>query len=387
MSTMTGKTEMTGKQRVAAAFAHRESDRVPFDFAGHLISGIHRNAYLRLREAFGMPAAETPIFHRRQQTVIPHEDFLVRFGVDTRSIASTAHKVEEYEDAEHFWYRDEFGAEWRKPKKGGLYYDLATSPFAGDAGLELARATPKGPDWAAPERLAGLPERSAAASAAGASQVLDLPMGLEVQDGCFFLRGYMDFFMDLAADEDTACYLMDRQLEMQTGWWRSALTALPDIDAVRIGDDLGDQRSTLVSPDLYRSLIKPRHAALFAAIKKIRPDVRIVFHCDGAIRELIPDLIEIGVDALNPVQYGLPGMDAAGLKRDFGKDLTFWGGALDTQTVLPKGTPAEIRDEVRRNIETLAPGGGFVACQTHIIQHDVPTENLVAYLEAVQEYR
>jgi uroporphyrinogen decarboxylase len=154
-----------------------------------------------------------------------------------------------------------------------------------------------------------------------------------------------------------------------------------------ISDDLGDQRSTLVSPDLYRSLIKPRHAALFAAIKKIRPDVRIVFHCDGAIRELIPDLIEIGVDALNPVQYGLPGMDAAGLKRDFGKDLTFWGGALDTQTVLPKGTPAEIRDEVRRNIEILAPGGGFVACQTHIIQHDVPTENLVAYLEAVQEYR
>lgn len=377
---------MTGNQRIRAAFAHRESDRVPFDFAGHLISGIHRNAYLRLRDAYGLAALETPVFHRRQQTVLPHEDFLRKFGVDTRSIASSGHRIERWEDAEYDWYRDEFGAEWRKPKLGGLYYDLAKSPFAGDEGMEIARRTPA-PDWSDAARLEGLPEACAAAGEAGACQVLDLPMGLEVQDGCFFTRSYMDFFMDAAADEENAAWLMDRQLEMQAGWWKSALAALPGIAVVRIGDDLGDQRSTLMAPELYRSLVKPRHARLFAAIKAARPDVRILFHCDGAIRELIPDLIEIGVEALNPVQYTLPGMDAESLKRDFGKDLTFWGGGLDTQTVLPQGNPAAIRDAVRRNIETLAPGGGFVCCQTHIIQHDVPTENLVAYLEAVSEYR
>jgi uroporphyrinogen decarboxylase len=378
---------MTGNERISAAFRHQESDKVPFDFGGHLISGIHRNAYLRLRDALGLPFADVPVFHRRQQTVLPHEDFLELLDVDTRSIASAAHRVETWDDETYDWYRDEFGAEWRKPKSGGLYYDLAASPFAGDEGLAKARARPKGPDWSTPERLEGLPEKSAAASKKDACQVLDLPMGLEIQDGCFFLRGYMDFFMDLAADPDTACYFLDRQLDMQKGWWGSALSALRGISVVRVGDDLGDQRSTLMSPDLYRNLIKPRHASLFAFIKSVRPDVKILLHCDGAIRELLPDLIEIGVDALNPVQYNLPGMEAEGLKRDFGRELTFWGGVLDTQTVLPKGSPAEIKEEVRRNIETLAPGGGLVLCQTHIIQHDVPTANLVAYLEAVGEYR
>ena len=113
----------------------------------------------------------------------------------------------------------------------------------------------------------------------------------------------------------------------------------------------------------------------------------ILFHCDGAIRELIPDLIEAGIDGLNPIQYTLPGMRASELKRDFGKDLTFWGGALDTQSILPHGTPAEIKDAVKRNIDILAPGGGFVCCQTHIIQSDVPTENMLAYFEAVADYR
>ncbi len=375
---------MTGHERVTAAFAHKESDRVPFDFGGHLISGIHRNAYLRLRAGLGLPGLETPAFHRRQQTILPHEDLLVKFEVDTRSIVSSSHRHENWEDASYESYRDEFGAEWHRNKEGGLYFDLCKSPFAGEEGLELARKTPA-PDWSEPFRTQGLAERSAAAGTA--CQVLDLPMGLEVQDGCFFLRGYMDFYMDLAADEEGAAFLMDRQLEMQLAWWNSALAKLPGISVLRIGDDLGDQRSTLIDPEQYRRLIKPRHAKLFSTIKKAFPAVSILFHCDGAIRELIPDLIETGIDGLNPVQYTLPGMDAASLKRDFGADLTFWGGALDTQTVLPKGSPAEIRDEVRRNIDILAPGGGFVCCQTHIIQSDVPTENLIAFFEAVDACR
>ncbi|MEI6873883.1 MAG: uroporphyrinogen decarboxylase family protein [Spirochaetota bacterium] len=375
---------MTGRERVDAAFAHRESDKVPFDFGGHLISGIHRKAYIRLREALGLPKVDTPVFHRRQQTVLPHVDLLQSLDVDTFSIASSAHRVEFWEDETYESYRDEFGAEWHRRKDGGLYFDLAKSPFAGEGGLEKAR-TVAPPDWAEPFRTEGLPER--AAQAGSACQVLDLPMGLEVQDGCFFIRGYMDFFMDLAADEEGAAYLMDRQLDMQLAWWNAALGRLPEISVIRIGDDLGDQRSTLISPELYRSLVKPRHAKLFAAIKTSFPKVKILLHCDGAIRDLLPDLIEIGIDGLNPVQYTLPGMDAAGLKRDFGRDLTFWGGGLDTQSELPKGSPAAIKDAVKRNIDTLAPGGGFVCCQTHIIQSDVPTENLVAYFEAVSSCR
>jgi uroporphyrinogen decarboxylase len=375
---------MTGEERVQAAFAHAESDRVPFDFGGHLISGIHRNAYLRLREALGLPRVDAPVFHRRQQTVMPDEDILRLFDVDTRSIASSSLRMECWEDDSDKFYRDEFGVEWRKHKDGGLYFDLVKSPFSGEEGVARARqAIP--PDWSEPYRTAGLAEKCALAG--GSCRVLDLPMGLEIQDGCFFSRGYIDFFMDLASDEESAGYLMDRQLDMQVAWWLSALDRLPGIRVIRVGDDLGDQRSTLIAPDQYRRLIKPRHKKLFSAIKSAFPGVSILLHSDGAIRELIPDLIEIGVDGLNPVQYTLPGMNAAELKKAYGKDLAFWGGAIDTQTVLPNGNPESIRDTVRRNMDILSPGGGFVCCQTHIIQSDVPTENIVAYLEAVSEFR
>ena len=383
---MTGSNEVkvSGKDPVTAAFAHRESDRIPFDFCGHLISGIHRHAYARLREGLGLPTIETPAFFRRQQTVMPHDDILQMLDVDTRSVAYHQDRIECWEDGIYDYYRDEFGVEWRKNKTRGLYFDLAKSPFAGDDGMDVAREAST-PDWSDPTRSEKL---IAVSSKAGSfCQILDLPMGLEVQDGCLFARSYMDFFMDLAADEESAEYLLDRQCEMQIAWWISALKRLPGISVIRTGDDLGDQRSTLISPDQYRRLIKPRHVKLFSAIKSAFPEIMILFHCDGAIRELIPDLIEAGIDGLNPIQYTLPGMRASELKRDFGKDLTFWGGALDTQSILPHGTPAEIKDAVKRNIDILAPGGGFVCCQTHIIQSDVPTENMLAYFEAVADYR
>ncbi len=377
---------MTGEERIDAAFAHRESDGVPFDFCGHLISGIHKNAYVRLRKGLGLPQTEPNVFHKRQQTVLPDEDILEFLGVDTRAIVSSSHRHVCWEDAGDEYYRDELDVEWRKRKDGGLYFELAKSPFAGDDGMEKAKKA-RFPDWSEPYRTEGLPERCAVAKAGGYSQVLDLPVGLEVQDGCFFTRGYMDFYMDAAADEESAAYLLDKQLEMQLAWWTSALPRLPGIKVIRIGDDLGDQRTTLMSPELYRSLVKPRHARLFAAIKAIAPQVHILFHCDGAIRDLLPDLIEVGIDGLNPVQYTLPGMEAAGLKKDFGADLTFWGGTLDTQEDLPNGKPGSIRDKVKRNMDILSPGGGFVCCQTHIMQSDVPLENLLAYFEAVRDFR
>jgi uroporphyrinogen decarboxylase len=377
---------MTGQQRIDAAFSHTESDKVPFDFCGHLISGIHTKAYSGLRAGLGLPQREPRIFHRRQQAVLPDDDILTLTGVDTRPIVSGSHRLVEWTDDEADYYRDELGVEWRKPRPDGLYYELYRSPFAGETGMAVARQS-IWPDWSEPFRSIGLPETATRAKAGGYCPILDLPVGLEVQDGCFFTRGYLDFFMDIAADEESACYLLDRQLNMQLSWWEAALQRLPDIQVVRIGDDLGDQRTTLMAPDLYRRIIKPRHAKLFAAIKRTAPAVQILFHCDGAIRDLLPDLIEIGIDGLNPVQYTLPGMDLVNLKRDFGSALTFWGGALDTQDALPHGTPAQIRDTVRRNIEILAPGGGFVCCQTHIIQSDVPIPNLLAYFEAVAEYR
>jgi uroporphyrinogen decarboxylase len=152
-------------------------------------------------------------------------------------------------------------------------------------------------------------------------------------------------------------------------------------------DDLASQNRLLVSPELYRKLIKPRHARLFAFIKQqAKTPVKIFYHSCGAVSELLPDLIESGIDILNPVQVSAAKMDTRELKRRYGGKLTFYGGGIDTQRILPRGTPAEVRDEVRRRIDDLAPGGGFIFNTVHNIQADVPPENIVAMRETLAEF-
>jgi uroporphyrinogen decarboxylase len=165
-----------------------------------------------------------------------------------------------------------------------------------------------------------------------------------------------------------------------------ALPPLADaIDVISEADDYGTQASQLISPRMFRKLIKPRLKVLTGRIKQLAPNARLFYHSCGNVRPLLPDFIELGVDILNPVHIRAAGMEPAALKRDFGKDITFWGGGVDTQGVLPNGTPQEVKDDVRRNVEALAPGGGFVFNTVHNIQADVPPENIVAMWEALRE--
>jgi uroporphyrinogen decarboxylase len=158
------------------------------------------------------------------------------------------------------------------------------------------------------------------------------------------------------------------------------------VDVVVEADDLGTQDRPLLNPDIYRSFIKPRHKEIIDVIKAAKKDVSVFFHSCGAIREFIPDMIEIGVDALNPVQVSADGMDTKELKQEFGEEIAFWGGGVDTQNVLPNGSQREVRQEVKKRIDDLAPGGGFVFSAVHNIQADVPPENIVAMWETLQEY-
>jgi uroporphyrinogen decarboxylase len=143
----------------------------------------------------------------------------------------------------------------------------------------------------------------------------------------------------------------------------------------------------MISPEVYRKMIKPCHAEVFRAIQEASDGrAKVFFHSCGAVREFIPDLIEAGIDILNPLQMNAAGMDLAGLKKDFGDSLSFWGGAVNSQSTLPLGTPKEVRDETKRNIEILAPGGGFVFAPVHNVQRDVPPENFFAMWETALEY-
>ena len=193
--------------------------------------------------------------------------------------------------------------------------------------------------------------------------------------------------MDFISDPPLADYLMDAFLDFKIAYWRSVLPALADrVDVVAECNDLGSQFALLIRPDDYRRRIKPRERRLFEAIRALAPRAKILYHCCGAVREIVPDFIEVGVDILNPVQFTAEGMDAQGLKRDFGDDLVLWGGGVDTQEVLPHGTPEQVRDQTRRQIEALAPGGGFVFTTVHNVQADVPPENFRAMWETLQEH-
>jgi uroporphyrinogen decarboxylase len=179
---------------------------------------------------------------------------------------------------------------------------------------------------------------------------------------------------------------MEKIVELKMAYWETALQeAGDDVDVVGEADDFAGQFRTLISPAMYRRLVKPLHKKLFDFIHA-RTRARLFFHSCGAIRLVIPDLIEIGVDILNPVQVSASGMDSAELKREFGSALTFWGGGVDTQRVLGEGTPEQVRLDTRRRIADLAPGGGFIFAAVHNIQGNVPAENILAMWDTLQKY-
>jgi uroporphyrinogen decarboxylase len=193
------------------------------------------------------------------------------------------------------------------------------------------------------------------------------------------VRGMENLMMDMASNEPVAGVLFDRMVDLKLKFWEMALPQLGDlVDVISEADDYGTQVSQLISPRMFRKQIKPRLQTLFARIKQLAPHAKLFFHSCGNVRPLIPDFIEIGVDILNPIHVAAAGMEPTALKRDFGKSIVFWGGGVDTQGVLPTGTVQQVRDDVRRNIDALAPGGGYVFNTVHNIQADVPPENIMA---------
>jgi uroporphyrinogen decarboxylase len=196
-----------------------------------------------------------------------------------------------------------------------------------------------------------------------------------------------NFLVDLLASPAEVESLLDVLVERHLAILEKICTAVGDIvDIVRFGDDLGTDQGTIMSPKTYRSLFKPRQKILCDYVKK-HSQMRILLHSDGAISKIIPDLIEVGFDILNPIQMTAKEMEPERLKQDFGKDIAFWGGGCDTRYVLNAGTPEQVKSHVRKNIEILAPGGGFIFATVHNILSDVPPENVLAMFEAVDEYR
>ena len=378
---------MNSVERVKLALNHQEADHVPLDIAGTGVSQIHVTAYTNLRQYLNLPAREPDIIFVAEQLAKFETDIADRLETDFVFVlpqAPSTYELKFHDEGAYEAYIDEWGIGWKKPKQGGFYYDMYYHPLATAETLADFKAY-KLPDPLDERRYQKLRPEVEAAVARGKAVVLAGP-GAGILETYTWLRGFEQFYIDMALNHEFVAYMLDLLVEFKQAYWERALADFGDlVTVVCEHDDLAGQKAPLFSPDTYRTLVKPRHQKLFQFIKARAP-VKLFYHTDGAVRSLIWDLIEAGMDILNPVQFTAAHMDLPGLKQEFGRDLVFWGAGVDTQGVLGSGTPDEVNADVKRNIDALAPGGGFIFATVHDIQANVPPENIMAMWDAWKEY-
>ncbi|MBW6474625.1 MAG: hypothetical protein K0B14_15975 [Anaerolineaceae bacterium] len=379
---------MDSRERVLTALQHKNSDRVPIDIGSSMMTGIHRDTYHRWRSLLGLPKDGTNhFFEPSMQIVYAAEDFFDILEIDTRPALPAwprSYPLDIHEDQDSTYYYDEWGYGLKMPKSDPIYYSLFYHPLRNAEYLSDLKNHPF-PDPNDKTRLLPINDQIKLAEQKEKATVLN-NVCAGTMEVASWLRGLDQFLMDLALQPEMAEYLLDKVLNFKLAYWEMVLNEFGDqIDVVVESDDIGTQASLLISPKMYRKYIKPRHKQIIDYIKS-KSSAKVFFHSCGAIRPIIPDLIEIGVDILNPVQFNLTGMDAKSLKKDFGEDIVFWGGGIDTQTILSRRTPEEVRENVRQQIEILAESGGFVFATVHNIQAEVPPENLIAMWQAVMDF-
>jgi len=384
---MAHKETMTSRQRVTKALNHETPDRVPIDLGGFQ-SGIHKRAYTELLDYLGIED-EVTILDPVQQLAKPCEELLERFHVDIRYIC--AHGPDSFKGGietntrdGRVWHdlKDEFGVVWSMPDDQQLYMDISHHPLA-EAAIETIAdyPFPKGND---PTRFTGVREQ-ALEMQKQTPYAISTGIGGVVYEICWYMRGLENWFIDMMENPAFCEAMLDQTLKFWLDYFTGFMAEIGDIiDVVMIGDDIGGQAGPLFSPDFYRKIVKPRQKKLVAHIKSLT-SAKIWYHTCGSVVQLIPDLLDNGIDILNPVQISADNMDPQQLKDKFGDKLTFWGGAIDTQHVLPVAAPEEIAEHVRRNVEILKPGGGYVFNNVHNIQIGVPPENIVALFDSAYE--
>ena len=382
---------MNAREEILKTLNHEEPDRVPFDLAGTIWTGITNTAYQNLLKYLGMKASEPVWSDVIQQIVIPSEEILNKLKVDTRGVFPlTSHNWDVFsklKDCGDYWeYFDEWNFVHHFPKNG-YWFSLVKSPWEEvDFERENIIESFSWPDARNKLRIAGI--RGKAIHYQNQDKIVvikGLCAGLfEMHQR---IRGMTNAMIDPFMVPVNSDKLVGKLADLKIEFWEETLSEIADVvDVVGEGDDYGTQLSQLISPEQFRAYYKPHFKRVLKFIKDKAPNVKLIFHSCGSVRPIIPDLIEIGVDILNPVHINATGMEPVRLKKDFGQSIAFWGGGVDTQKVLPSGTIQDVIDDVKKNIDALAPGGGFVFSTVHNIQAEVPPENIMAMWETVMEY-
>lgn len=405
---------ITSRERILAAIDHREPDRLPIDCGAMRSTGIQAIAYGRLKAYLGIKDGQTRVFDVIQQLAEPESFYLKRFRIDAinagrdfdpngwknwvlpdGSPCQIPRHVDLRPDNGDWVAVDAEGTELARMIAGSTYFSQTHYPFNRDDWPDLLGrigACMEKVCWGAlaePLYAGGLSDdnlKRIAAHVAHLRQTTDkaimIAFGANLFEWSAYLRRMDNTLMDLAAEPEKAEALLDKLVETHLGGLDRLLPVLGDnVDLIQLGDDLGMEAGPFFSPELFRRIFKPRYKAIIDRVRKLAPNIRVFLYMCGSIYKLLGDLIEVGVQVINPVQISARDMEPARLKKEFGKDVTFWGGGCDTQKVLPRGTPQEVRYHVRRNIDIFAPGGGFVFTQVHNILSEVPPANIVAMYE------
>ncbi len=411
---------MNSRERVLCAINHQEPDKVPIDLSAMRSTGIMAIAYNRLKQYLGYTTGETLVYDVIQQLAQPEQEILDFVEADVVDLGRVF--LDRPNDWRDWTLPDGSPAKipvWvpLTPHNGGWVVRSADGTVIGKmpADVEYINqcywplmewtdeslghlpeamnkvtwgALPTAP-WHQPltdESLAEITRRAKNLYETTDYAIM-VAFGGNLLEWGQFLRRFDNFLLDIAENPKRVEALLDKLVEIHLANLEKILPAIGDyVQIIQMGDDLGTQSASQISPRTYRELFKPRHKIIYDYIKK-HSNAHIFLHSCGSVAELLPDLIDIGVEILNPVQTSAGGMEPERLKREFGRDITFWGGGCDTQEVLPYHTPQEIDRHVKERIDIFAPDGGFVFAQIHNIMSNVPPENIVAMYEAVRSKR
>jgi len=410
---------MNSRDRILTAISHQTPDRVPVDFSGHRSSGINALAYTNLRSHLGLTEKPVRIYDVIQQLAIVDEDVLDFFGIDTIELGrgfllddgdwkdwimpdgrpcQIPVYVHMEKRGEDWFLLSDSGRELGVQKPGCLYFDQVYYPLEGvdssTPDVRLLEEVFNESMWSAVAHPGGHLKLDDAGLTEMTRRAEDLRLrtdraiiglfGGSIFEVPQYLFGSENFLMTIALYPEATHRLMENLTAIYLKNLEKWLGAVgPYIDIILFGgEDMGGQNGPLISPAMYREFFKPYHTRLWKRAKELA-GVPVQLHCCGGVRPILDDLIDAGMDALNPVQITAAGMDTAGLKKDFGDRMTFWGGGCDTREMLGRGTPDQIKMHVRRQVELLKRGGGFVFQQVHNIMANVPPANIVAMFEAL----
>jgi uroporphyrinogen decarboxylase len=374
---------MTSRERVILSLNHKEPDMVPIDLGSSHVTGIHIDAYEKLKNYLGIKRHDIQIIDQLQGLAKVDEDVLQILDIDTRSIFPRLRKKELQEDDEKWFFIDEWGVTWVRKKDGGLYFELADHPFKNAEIKDIENF-----DWPSPDdpfRIEGLREE-----AYRLSKETDYALVGDIYSGCvmeliWFQTGLVRFLTDMVLDPEFIKKIIERSLKIQLKIIDNFLKEVGEyLQVLVINGDLGTQQGPLLSPKLYREFLMPYEKSIVQFVKE-KTKAKIFRHTCGSIYKLIPDILQTGIDVLNPIQVSAENMDPIQLKREFGSQLSFWGG-VDSQKILSQGNVDDVTEEVKKRINQLASGGGYILGSVHNIQPDVKPENIVALYQAARKY-